>query len=352
MLRLLPALLLLAMSSFAQAEQPRVVTTIQPLQQIATAVMDGIAPVEVMLPPGASPHSYALRPSDRRMLRSADRIYWVGPQLELFLQSLLDGEGTAVALMDVDGLETRTYPERRNFQQGNGDQKPAHDGHAGHDHAQEHGHGHKHDHDHKHEHDGDHSSDHDSHADHGHGGHEHDHDHAPGTLDEHIWLSPTNAQVIARFMAADLTELFPDHAEQLAANLATFEARLETLDTQLAERFAPLGDKGYFVFHDAYGYFEDHYGIKAKGVFTLSHEVQPGARQVNLLRQQLSESGRVCVFTEPQFTPRLVNSLTRDLPVEAGELDPLGVGIAVGPEGYIALLQQLADNLAGCLERL
>ncbi len=369
MLRLLPAiLLLLALSSVAHADQPRVVVTIQPIQQIAAAVLDGVATADVLLPAGASPHAYALRPSDRRMLIAADRIYWVGPDLELFLQSLLAEEGSAKALLDIDGLHKRTYPERRNFQQGNG----SHDGHAGHDHGHKrshaHDHGHKHDHDKKpaeqHDHAAHHGHDdhkHDQHHGHrehkGHGAHdEHaghdDHDHGPGTLDAHTWLSPDNARVIARYMAADLSELFPEHAEQIEANQAIFDAAIAALDKQLSVRFAPLQDKGYFVFHDAYGYFEDHYGLRSLGVFTVSHEVQPGARQVNMLREQLRSSGRVCVFTEPQFTPRLVQSLTRDLPVEHGELDPLGVGIDVGPDGYVATIERLADNLAGCLEQL
>ncbi|MCL5042672.1 MAG: zinc ABC transporter substrate-binding protein ZnuA [Gammaproteobacteria bacterium] len=338
MLRLLPAILLLALPSFVHADQPRVVTTIKPIQQIAAAVLDGVASADVLLPAGASPHAYALRPSDRRSLMAADRIYWVGPDLELFLQSLLAEEGGAKALMDIDGLQQRTYPERHNFQQGNG--RP--DSHAGHDHGHKHDHAaHKHDEHHGH-------SDHQEHADHGHD----DHDHGPGTLDAHIWLSPDNARVIARYMATDLGELFPEYAEQIAANQAAFDAAIDGLDKQLSERFAPLQDKGYFVFHDAYGYFEDHYGLRSLGVFTVSHEVQPGARQVNMLREQLRSSGRVCVFTEPQFTPRLVQSLTRDLPVEHGELDPLGAGIEVGPHGYATTIQQLADNLAGCLEQL
>ena len=357
MLRLLPAILLLALPSFVHADQPRVVTTIKPIQQIAAAVLDGVASADVLLPAGASPHAYALRPSDRRSLLAADRIYWVGPDLELFLQSLLAEEGGAKALMDIDGLQQRTYPERHNFQQGNG--RP--DSHAEHDHGRasshqhdHHDHGHKHDHAaHKHDEHHGHSGhqEHAAHGDHGDHGHD-DHDHGPGTLDAHIWLSPDNARVIARYMASDLGELFPEYAEQIAANQAAFDAAIDGLDKQLSERFAPLQDKGYFVFHDAYGYFEDHYGLRSLGVFTVSHEVQPGARQVNMLREQLRSSGRVCVFTEPQFTPRLVQSLTRDLPVEHGELDPLGTGIEVGPHGYAATIQQLADNLAGCLEQL
>ena len=257
----------------ALAESAKVLTTIKPLQQIAAAVMDGVDTPAVLLPPGNSPHNYALRPSDRRALLDAERIYWVGPELELFLKDVLDRQGNAQALLHLPGMRVREQLQSINFQTEEGD------------------HGHSHDH-----------------------GHDHDH----GALDSHIWLSPENAQQNAR----------------------------------LKDRLEPLQDRAYFVFHDGYGYFEDHYGLRPRGIFSLSHEVQPGARHINLLRQQLQKAGASCVFSEPQFTPRLIDSLTRDLPVEKGELDPLGGGTDVSARGYEQSLESLAEQLAGCLEKL
>lgn len=320
MLRQLTLFLLLTASSFALAEQPRVLASIKPVQQIATAVLDGIAPVDVLLPPGASPHSYALRPSDRRLIEEATRIYWVGPELETFLQALFDDAGSARALMQDAELQLRRYAERDQMAE------PAGQSHSEHDHDQAHGQDH-----------------HDQHD---------DHDHGPGSLDTHVWLSPQNALAMARYMAADLGQLYPQHAAQMDDNLQAFATRLAQLDSRLQQRFAALQKRGYFVFHDAYGYFEDHYGLQALGVFSVSHEIQPGARQVNALREQLQHSGAVCVFTEPQFSPRLVHSLTRDLPVRSGVLDPLGVDIAPGSQGYLQTIEQLAESLAGCLEQL
>ena len=153
-------------------------------------------------------------------------------------------------------------------------------------------------------------------------------------------------------MSTDLASLYPQHADQLQANLATFEQRVSALDETLKARLAPLQDKAYFVFHDGYGYFEDHYGTRPQGIFSLSHEVQPGARHVNQLRQQLQAAGPSCVFTEPQFTPRLVNSLTQGLPVRVGTLDPLGAAAEIGPRGYEQMLGDIGNALAECLEAL
>lgn len=287
------------------AANAKVLTTIKPLQQIAAAVMDGVDTPALLLPPGNSPHNYALRPSDRRALLDAERIYWVGAELELFLADILNRQGNAQALLHLPGMRVREQLQSINFQ---ADESA---------HSQDHG---------------------------------HDHDH--GSLDSHIWLSPDNALHIARFMADDLINLYPQHAIRLTANTEAFAERLAALDARLKKRLEPLQDRAYFVFHDGYGYFEDHYGLSPRGIFSLSHEVQPGARHINLLRRQLQKAGASCVFTEPQFTPRLVDSLTQGLPIETSELDPLGGGIEVSAQGYEQSLETLANQLAGCLEKL
>ncbi|QJD60897.1 zinc ABC transporter substrate-binding protein ZnuA [Pseudomonas sp. gcc21] len=299
--------------SAASATTPTVLTTIKPVQLIAAAVLEGVGSPAVLLPPGASPHSYALRPSDRRAVLQAERIYWVGPDLERFVERLLNESQTAVALMHIPQLTLR-------------DMRQTLDDHA--DSAASQSHQHAHDE------------------------LSHGHEHKPGSLDAHIWLDPHNALTIARYMAEDLKALYPDHASTLDQNLAAFESRLTQLDSRLRARFEALHDKPYFVFHDGYGYFEDHYNLAPRGIFSLSHDVQPGARHINALREQLQQAGPACVFSEPQFTPRLIDSLTRDLPVRKAELDPLGSEVDVNARGYEALLKGLADQLAGCLEQL
>lgn len=295
----------LALSFPLAAATPKVLTTIKPLQLIASAVLDGVAQPELLLPPNASPHNYALRPSDRRQIANADRLYWVGPELERFLQRLLHSQPSAQRLDQIPGLTLRHFDD-------------------------EHQHGAEHEHTHQH----------------------HDHEHAPGTVDPHIWLSPDNAKLIARWMAEDLAQLYPEHQAQLQHNADGFSERLTALQLGLHERLQPLADKPYFVFHDAYGYFEDGMGIRTRGVFTLSMEVQPGARHIQSLRQLLTSAGPSCVFHEPQFPADRIATLSADLPVRDAELDPLGVAITPGPHGYEQLLENLGQTLAECLEQL
>lgn len=286
----------------AQAEV-RVLTSIKPLQLIAAAVQDGVAVPEVLLPPGASPHNYALRPSDVRKVQSVDLLYWIGPDMEGFLPRVLNGRSLpSIAVQDLPGLKLRRFAE------------------DSHSHAED--------------------------AD------EHDHDHRPGSLDAHLWLSPVNARVIAERMAVDLSAADPANAERYQRNAKAFDERLDALDARLKTRLAGVAGKPYFVFHEAFDYFEDAYGLKHTGVFSVAAEVQPGAQHVAAMRARLQEVGKTCVFSEPPLRPRLAETLVAGLPVKLAELDALGGYTPATAQGYEQVLEKLGNDLAGCLESL
>ena len=286
----------------AQAEV-KVLTSIKPLQLIAAAVQDGVAIPEVLLPPGASPHNYALRPSDVRKVQSVDLLYWIGPDMEGFLPRVLSGRSLpSVAVQDLPGLKLRHF------------------GADNHSHAEE--------------------------AD------EHDHDHRPGSLDAHLWLSPVNARVIADKIAADLSAADPANAQRYQSNAKAFDERLDALDQRLKKRLANVEGKPYFVFHEAFDYFEDAYGLKHAGVFAVAAEVQPGAQHVAAMRKRLQEVGKTCVFSEPPLRPRLAETLVAGLPVKLAELDALGGYTPATAQGYEQVLEKLGNDLAGCLESL
>ena len=297
----LPIATLMLFSSQVVAQQ--VVTTIKPLQLIASAVLEGVAEPQQLLPDNASPHTFSLRPSDMQMITDADVIFWVGPDMEQFLVR---------PLQRTDAKIVQLY--------------------HGHDH--DHGHSHDHDHGHSHGHDHGHSHDH------------HDHDH-----DSHIWLDPHNAAEIAVSMAAAVSRVMPEHREQLMENLALFKERLDELDHALSAQLAPVQEKGFFVFHDAYGHFVKHYGLNQLGYFTVDPARQPGARHLAQIRQQLDDGNAVCVFSEPQFTSAVVETITRGTSVGQGELDPLARNFEPSSTAYLEYLQSLADSFTECLVR-
>jgi zinc transport system substrate-binding protein len=295
--------LLSAMGALPAQAEVSLLTSIKPLQLIAAAVEDGIATPEVLLPPGASPHHYALRPSDVRKVGGADLLYWIGPDMETFLPRVLQNRSKPViAVQDLPGLKLRRFAD------------------DGHSHAEE--------------------SD------------EHDHEHRPGSLDAHLWLSTLNARVIAARMAADLGRVDPANAARYQANAQAFSVRLDALDARIKARVATVAARPWFVFHEAFDYFEEAYGLKHTGVFSVAAEVQPGAQHVAAMRARLQEAGKTCVFSEPPIRPRLAETLTAGLPVKLAELDALGGFDAVTATGYEQLLEKLANDWAGCLESL
>src|SRR3989338_3088233 len=261
------------LSAPSLAAEVRLLTSIKPLQLIAAAVQDGVGKPEVLLPPGASPHHYALRPSDVRRVREVDLLYWIGPDLEGFLPRVLAvRSGPNLAVQTLPGLSLRHFGDEHEEHEAHDEQAPARE------------------------------------AD------EHDHAHRPGTLDAHLWLLPANAQVIAARMAADLSALDPANGARYQANLQAFDAPLAVLDFLLPQRLGGIAGKPYFVFHEAYDYFEAAYGLAHAGVFSVAAEVQPGARHVAAMRTRLQQAGPTCVFSEPPLRPRLAGTLSAGLP--------------------------------------
>lgn len=299
----LPMAALLLFSAQSQAQQ--VVTTIKPLQLIASAVMDGVAKPTQLLPDNASPHTFSLRPSDMQLITDAELIFWVGPDIEAFLIRPL--QRTEAKIVQFYGSPDQ---EHEHDHEDNHD-----DGHDNHDHSQ-------------HEHD-----------------EHHDHDH-----DAHIWLDPENAAEIAVQMTAALTQLMPENEAQLMQNLSAFKETLDELDQSIKAQLEPVKEKGFFVFHDAYGHFVGHYGLNQIGHFTVDPARQPGARHLAQIRQELDAGNAICVFSEPQFTSAVVETITRGTGVGHGVLDPLARDFEPSATAYFEYLQQLADAFSGCLE--
>lgn len=166
----------------------------------------------------------------------------------------------------------------------------------------------------------------------------------------HLWLSPEIARATAVAIHEKLVELMPQSRAKLDANLKDFEAQLASTETQVGHELAPLKGKGYFVFHDAYGYFEKQFGLTPLGHFTVNPEIQPGAQRLHEIRTQLVEQKATCVFAEPQFRPAVVESVARGTSVRMGTLDPLGTNIKLGKTSYSEFLNQLANQYASCLK--
>ena len=172
----------------------KVVTSIKPIHSLASYLMDGIGKPELIVDGYASPHGFSMKPSHAKMLQNADLIFWVGEDLENFLEKPLKSiakKAEKIELIEIKGLNVLKFRERNIFDEHD------HDDHGHDDHGKkeddhdDHGHD---DHGKKEEHD-----DHDDHD--GHEGHAH------GEFDPHIWLDTMNAKAMLNEMAEHLIEM-------------------------------------------------------------------------------------------------------------------------------------------------
>ncbi|WP_162383569.1 zinc ABC transporter substrate-binding protein ZnuA [Citrobacter sp. NCU1] len=294
--------------SATHAANAAVVTSLKPLGFIASAIAEGVTETEVLLPDGASEHDYSLRPSDVKRLQGADLVVWIGPEMEAFMEKSVKNipEAKQVTIAQLPSVKPLLMKGGDDDDDGH-DHKPAHD-EKGDDH------------------------------------------HHHGDYNMHLWLSPEIARASAVAIHEKLVELMPQSRAKLDANLKDFEAQLAQTDKQVGNELAPLKGKGYFVFHDAYGYYEKHFGLTPLGHFTVNPEIQPGAQRLHEIRTQLVEQKATCVFAEPQFRPAVVEAVARGTSVRMGTLDPLGTRITLGKTSYSAFLTQLANQYASCLK--
>lgn len=295
---------LLATATPTLAEVPRVVTDIPPVHALVAQVMGDLGPPILLLTKGADEHDFQLKPSQAGAVADSDLVVWIGPELTPWLDSAMDSrpEGAAsLALLDAEGTMRRAY--------GVGSTEA-------------------------HDHEAEHSDDH---------GHDH------GAEDPHAWLDPGNAKVWLGLIAADLGKLDPENAATYAANATAAGERIAALDGELQALLAPVKDKPLVAFHDAYGYFADHYGLTFVGSIALGDASSPGAARLSELRGELEAGAVVCLFPEVQHDPALAEQLAEGTSVKiGGALDPVGSSLEPGPEAYAVLLRGIATTIVDC----
>jgi len=323
-MRLAPSLLLasslLAASALAARAEVKVVASIKPVHSLVAAVMDGVGRPGLLVEGAGSPHTYSLKPSQARMLQSAGIVFWVGHEMESFLEKPLEtvaSKAKSVELIDAHGLVKLGFREGGAFE--------------------------KHGHDDDHDHEKGAKDDHDREKA------EADHEHRHGEFDSHVWLDPMNAKAMAQEIVEALAKADPANAAKYEANAKMLAARLDALVAEVSADLEPVKGKGFIVFHDAYRYFENRFGLAASGSITVSPEVMPGARRVGEIRTKVRELGAACVFAEPQFEPKLVATVIEGTSAKSGVLDPLGAALKDGPELYFELIRAMATSLKTCL---
>ncbi|MFZ7199001.1 zinc ABC transporter substrate-binding protein ZnuA [Avibacterium avium] len=322
---------------FATSANASVVTSIKPLGFIASSIADGVTDTQVFVPAGASPHDYHLKPSDVQKLKAADLVLWIGEDVDQFLAGSLKKNVDASKVVTIAKLAGIT-PDML-----------AKGEHHHHDHDHHHHDGEDHDHDHEHHHDHGKSEAHEHQHNHG-TDDAHDHDHDELETNWHVWYSPRISQVVAEAVADKLTQQFPAKKALIEKNLAEFNRTLNAQNEKIKQQLAPVQKKGFYVFHDAYTYFNEAYGLNQVGAFTINPLVAPGAKKLAEIKEEIEEHKVGCLFAEPQFTPKVIETLHKSTGVKVGRLDPMGDAVALGKDSYANFLQYTADSYYNCLK--
>ncbi len=287
---LLLSLTALPISSWANT----ILTSIKPIQMITHELTLGVTEPQVLRSANASPHDYALRPSDVKTIRSSNLVIWFGKDLEPFLDKVLSQQDHVLTLSQIPNLKLRAYGEEE---------------------------------------------------------HHHDDGHDHGTHDPHFWLGVEQVEQVANAIAQKLIDMDSEHKDIYAKNLNEFVASLHMTDEQIAAKLESVKQQPYYVFHDAYDYFEHHYGLNNIGHFTVSPDRKPGAKTLIGIRKALAANEAKCVFSEPQFQPAVIESVVRGSDAKTGVLDPLGMDIPVKQGSYFAFLNSMSDSFYNCLSK-
>jgi zinc transport system substrate-binding protein len=285
--------------SLPSAAAPRIVTSIKPLHALVSAVTGDASQVHLLVPANSSPHIYSMKASDARALADADLVVWTGEGMERFLVgpiASLASSATQLQLAQMPGVAT--LPLRANPLHQDAD-----DGHL----------------------------------------------HGSQDIDYHLWLSPQNARVAVRGISEVLAAIDPDSAARYRDNVQRFELALDHEVESIEQRLQPMKDRRYLTLHDSFQYFEHFFGLHSAGVIAVQPDIRPGAATTRRLNTAIAEQQIGCVFSEPQFSRRLVDRLVEGHEVATAELDPLGASLDAGPQMYLELLRANSQAFERCL---
>ena len=302
MIRFLAPLCLIPLS--AAAEVPHVMTDIAPVYSLVSQVMGDLGQPDLLLPPGADPHSFALRPSDAQRLTQADMVFWIGEGLTPWLEeplATLAPNAMQREFLATEGWEKLAPRDMHHAEEGE-----------------------------------DEDADHDDHDDH-------------GDVDPHAWLDPTIAAYWVAIIAQDLIAHDPDHADTYRSNAEVAVARIEKIDSQNAQALSDVVGIPYILPHDGYQYFEHRYGLTPADAIAGIDGRTPGPAQLADIRAKLAAGNIHCVFNDFEVTERTSAVVTEGTGVKTATLDGLGSTLPANGALYQDLLTNLMASFYDCL---
>ena len=314
--------LLLLILSFVPAaclaEPLRVFASVVPIQAFVEKVGGEHVDARAMVRPGFNPHTYDPTPQQISALAGAALYVRTGMPFEKAWMARIQSANPVMQVLDArEGIALR---ER---------EAHSHD-ESGHDseHHEESDQGHAHDTEAP-------QNDHEPHGEHA---AEHDRD---DEKDPHVWTDPSQVRHMIGTIRDTLTELAPAHAEAFARNHDAFAAELEALDRELHTRLDPLSNRRFMVFHPAWGYFADAYGLTQVPIEREGKE--PGGRALAALIDQAKQENIKVVFVQPQFDRQSAAQVARAIGGVVVAVDPLAAD-------YVDNLRRVGREFAQALQ--
>ena len=310
-------------------ETTGVISTIQPINSLVSAIIGNTGKSITIIPSEQSPHDFKLKPSDVKVLQNGNIIFYVSNHLESSITKVLKNLPKNIKLINLmEDAGVNHLAIRDN------DAWERHDHHGHDDHDVHDKHGKKHD-------------DHDDHDKHEKKHDDHD-DHEKED-DVHVWLSPDNAIKIVQKVNKVLSLYFPENSKIYNDNTTKFIDKIRNLKMELVKELSPIKNKPFIVFHDAYQYFEKTFELNAVGSVALEGDIASSPKQISLIKDKIVKSKALCVFQEPQFDSKLVKIVVEGTDAKIGTLDPLGVNISENKDFYLQLITNMAKSLKECL---
>jgi zinc transport system substrate-binding protein len=297
------ATLLLAASYTTAFAAPNVIVSIKPIHSLVASIMKGVAEPGLIVDGVASPHTYQMKPSDATRLQNAEIVFWVGHDLEKFMEKPLETLGSKARIVELDdapGLIKLPTRESGTFEP-----------HA----------------------DGD------------------EHHEGEVEYDLHLWLNTSNAKAMAAEIEKTLVDADPGNAQLYVKNLNELNTKLDSLSAEIRQTVAPIKDKPFIVFHDAYQYFEKEFGVAVAGSITVTPENMPGAARISQIHDKVKTLKSTCVFAEPQFEPKLISVVLEGTDAKTGTLDPEAGALKAGENLYGDMMLGIAESLKECLSK-
>ncbi len=296
----------------SSGEQLSIYTTVYPLEYFTERIGGDLVTVQSVYPPGADEHTFEPSQQDMIKFAEADKLFAIGLGLESFIPSAKE----TLANQNVEIVELADFISDDSLLEG---EEHTEEGHSEEEHAEEA----------------------DSHASHDH-----------GTLDPHLWISPTLSAELSKSILNELIEVSPENEEEFTANFEALEADLVDLDESFKIMVSEADRDTFFVSHAAFGYWVKDYGLQQIAVAGLSTQDEPSQKELAAIVDQAKEQNISYILTEQNVSSKLTDIIRTEVGAETLPLHNLGVltdeDIDNG-EDYLTLMERNIETLKTAL---